>query len=471
MKENIMNSTYRTYMLIGIIGLFFASCNDEYGPRKESFPVFETVALSPTTFTFGDSIALSAKLSDPATMLTTLKYEILSENRVITSGEIPLMGDTYEVNQSIFVPLLNNQIDNSEIVINLVATNILKGAASYEITDLTGKRPVYNKLYLVTDEGTVAELLPLPSDKEKFEGTDLTLDPKLRFKIAEKLNADKTIDYSGAVYGNVDGKIAMIDKTGESSFIYTPAADYTKVFSYDNYAFSAATAGSYLGDNDLALSTFGDQDIYGESFRTLKRTLEKGITYAVFGILADVENIYNPDFFERTDDSHVKFLGETGEYTIYYNPVRKNIIVGVDNPAYPQYLLACGYGLGYPTNVTSNEIGDVYSGHHRVHTDWGFGHIMNYVLLRQISDGVYQGTFFTPGDHDHYAGFKPFENTGWGNEKKAGNFTFTGEQIISGDNNWTIANGDNDPVIESANYRFTIDLKNNKVNIEKVTLY
>lgn len=465
-----MNSIYKIFMLIGVLGLFFASCDDEYGPRKESIPVFEAVTVTPASFTFGDSITLNARMSDPATMLTSLKYEVVSEGRVVASGVISMAGDTFQVNQLIFIPLQNNQADNSDVSVNLVAANVLKGKDSYEVTGLTGKRPVYNQLYLVTDDGTVAMLSPRSSDKNKFEATELTFETSFRFKVAEKLNADKTIDYSGAVFGNVNGKMAMINQSGESAFAYTPNADYTKVFVYDNYTFGVATTGSNLGPDDLALSAFGNQDIYGESFRTLKRTLENGKTYQVFGKLGDASNIYNPDFFERISDSQVKFLGATGEYTLYYNPVRKNIFVGVDNPAYPEYLLACGWGLGYPTHVTSDEINAVYPGHKRVHTDWGFGNVMNYVLLRQISDGVYQGTFYTPGDQDHYAGFKPFENTGWANEKKAGQFTFTGEQIISGDNNWDIPNGENDPVIESANYRFTINLNDNTVHIEKVTL-
>jgi hypothetical protein len=465
-----MNSIYKFFIITGVVALLFASCEDEYDSRKESTPVIESATVSPANFAFGDSITISARVTDPATMLTTLAYEVVSEGRIIAEGEIPLVGDDYEVTQAVFVPLTVNQADNSNVRVNLVAQNVLKGSASYEITDLTGTRPVYNRLYLVTDDGAVAVLEPQSSDKDKFEGTGLTLETSFRFKIAEKLNADNSIDYSGAVYGNVNGKIAMIDESGESSFVYTPDADYTKVFTYDNYAFDIETTGSMLGPDDLALSAFGDQDIYNESFRTLKRTLEDGKTYTVFGKLADEQNIYNPDFFERTAAGKVKFLGEAGEYTIYYNPVRKNIIVGVDNPAYPQYLLACGYGLGYPTNVTSDEIGAVYPGHHKVHTEWGFGHIMNYVLFRRTADGVYQGTFFTPGDHDHYAGFKPFENTGWANEKKAGEFTFTGEQIITGDNDWTIPNGENDPVIEPANYRFTVDLNNKTVHIEKVTL-
>ena len=466
-----MNLTHKILFMTGIISLLLISCNDdEYGPRKESTPVFESTAVSPTSFTFGDSITLTAKITDPATNLTALAYEVIAGNKVITSGEIPIGGDIHEGSHAIFVPLLNNQADNSDVQVKLIARNVLKGTASTQITGLTGNRPVYNQLYLVTDEGTIAVLRPQSTDNNKFEGTDLTLETSFRFKIAEKLHADNTIDYSGDVYGNVNGRIAMIDDKGESAFTYMPDADYTKVFTFDHYAFSISAAGGELGTDDLSLAIFEGQDIDNESFRTLKRTLENGKTYTVIGQLADVRNIYNPDFFERTADNKVKFLGETGEYTIYYNLVRKNIIVGVDNPSYPGYLLACGFGLGYPTNVTSAEIAAVYSARQRTHTSWGFGHIMQYVLLRRTGEGVYQGTFYTPGDNDHYAGFKPFENTGWANEKKAGEFTFTGEQIITGDNDWTIPNGEDDPVVESANYRFTINLNNKTVHIEKVTI-
>ena len=463
-----MKSIYKIFFITGIIALFVASCNDdEFGPRKESTPVIESAAVSPADFTFGDSIVLTAKIIDPATTLSALAYEVVAEGRVVTSGEIPLSNDTFTVAQSIFVPLLSNQAD-AAIQVNLIARNILKGSASLQLNGLSAARPGYNQLYLVTDDGKVAILKP-STDKNKFEVDGLTFNPSFRFKIAEKLLADNTIDYTGDVYGNVNGKIEMIDDKGESAFAYTAGSDYTKGFVYDSYAFSAATTGSELGEDDLSLSTFRDEDIDGESFRTLKRTLENGKTYQAFGALSDAQNIYNPDFFERTAVDKIKFLGKTGEYTLYYNPVRKNIFVGVDNPSYPDFLLACGWGLGYPTNVSTEQIASVYSEHQRTHTDWGFDHVLKYVLFRQIGEGVYQGTFYTP-NKDNYAGFKPYENTGWGNEKKAGEFTFTGEQIITGDNNWTIPNGPADPVVEAAIYRFTVDLNNKTVHIEKITL-
>ncbi|MEN6589221.1 MAG: hypothetical protein ABFC30_06185 [Proteiniphilum sp.] len=462
---------YPLFMITGIIALLFASCNDEeYGPRKESTPVIVSATVNPSSFTFGDTLTLSAEIIDPATMLSNLFYEVVTEGNVIASGSIPLSGDTALVTTALFVPLIKNQADNAPVTVNLIAQNVLKGTVGHTIEGLTGKRPTYDRLYLVTDYGAVAVLNAEPGNQYKFAGSDLMLDPSFRFKIAEKLHADNTIDFSGHVYGNVAGRLGMINETGESSFAFTPTGDYTKGITFDNLAYTFSTTGGSLGADDLSLSVFGSQDIDNEFFRTLTRVLENGKTYSLIGILGDKPNLYNPDFFERLSDNQVKFLGKTGEYTLYYNPVRKNVFVGTDNPAYPDYLLACGWGLGYPTRVTSAEISTVYPGHGRTHTSWGFGHVMQYVLLRQINEGVYQGTFYTPGDNDHYAGFKPFENTGWGNEKKAGDFTFTGEPIITGDNDWTIANGENDPVVESAYYRFTVNLTAKTVHIEKVTL-
>ncbi len=467
-----MNTLFKYFLIAGIFSLAFASCeDDEYGPRKESVPVIESAAVTPPDFSFGDSITLTASVSDPATELTKLTYEVVSANRVVASGEIILAGESDEVSENVFVSLLPNQEDNSDVQVNLVAHNILKGTSSYQIDGLTGNRPEFNQLYMVTGNGFVNILEPQADNNNIFQGNDLTLETSFHFKIAERLHEDNSIDYSGAVFGNVNGKVAMIDEDGESAFAYTPDADYTEVFSYNIFAFEVETAGSMLGADDLALSAFGLEDINSESFRTLNRNLENGKTYSLFGALADEQNVYNPDFFERTAQNKVTFLGETGEYTIYYNPVRKNIFVGVDNPSFPDYLLACGYGLGYPTKVSSEEIASVYPGHQRTHTDWGFDHVMKYVLLRRIDEGVYQGTFYTPGDNDFYAGFKPFENTGWANEKKAGDFTFTGEQIISGDNDWIIANGESDPVITPSNYRFTVNLNDNTVHIELITLY
>jgi hypothetical protein len=179
-----MKHIYNILIITGIIALLFISCDEEYGPRKESVPEFKSAAVSPTTFTFGDSVTLTASIIDPATNLSELLYEVADGGRVITSGSIPLDGDTANITASIYIPLLKDQANGVQLKFNLIARNVLKGMTSHTIEGITGNRPQYAQLYLVTDNGTVITLLP--GDNNSFGNEGLTLDPSFNFKIAEK---------------------------------------------------------------------------------------------------------------------------------------------------------------------------------------------------------------------------------------------------------------------------------------------
>ena len=446
-------------ILLAMVSLVFLfnSCDDEYGSRKESTPVIESASIT-ENFTFGSSVTLKAMLTDPATVLSTLSYEIQESGRIITSGDIPVSGSSAEVSYDIYVPLLSNQPDNAQLKVLLTAKNVLKGISTKELTSV-GKRPVYSRLYLVTDDNTVIMLNPKSSDRNVFEASDLLLENTFRFKIAEKLTDDNAIDYTGAVFGNVNGRIAMIDDRGESAFVHASSSDFTEMFSYNSLTFGVSVSGGKAGANDILLSAFSGDNIDAEAFNLLNIKLENNKEYRLLGSLADAQIVYNLDFFERTAVGKIKFLGKTGDYTLYYNPVRKNVFLGMNNPSYPDYLLTCGSGIGYPTKVSNEEIDAVYSGHRIAHSNWGFG-ITQFILFRAISTNVFQATLYV----DNSAGFKPFENNGWANEKQAGGLTFTGEPIISGDNDWMSGGS------VAGHYRFTIDLNAKTVKIEKITL-
>jgi len=319
------------------------SCDDEYGPRKESTPVIVSAAATPATFTFNDTITLSAEIIDPATMLSTLFYEVVSGENIIATGSVPLSGDTANISTELFVPMVKNQADNAPVTINLIAQNVLKGTSSHKIEGLTGKRPSYSKLYLVADNGMIALLNPQSGDKNKYSGSNLTLDSSMRFKLAEKLHADNTIDYSGHVYGNVGGRPGLINETGESLFILTPTGDYTKGILFDNLTYTFTSTGGSLGADDLSLSIFGSQDIDNESFHTLTRTLENGKSYSLIGILGDRMNLYNPVFFERLSDNQVKFLRKNRRvYRVLLTRSGSNVLSAPTIRHTPDYLLATG---------------------------------------------------------------------------------------------------------------------------------
>ncbi|NLD23905.1 MAG: hypothetical protein GX670_06720, partial [Bacteroidales bacterium] len=229
-----MKTIYRILITAVVMTLVFASCDDSYGPRKESVPQFISASATPGTFNFGDTITLSVNIIDPATNLSTLFYEVTDNGKVITTGSVPLNGDSAELDFPIYMPLIKDQSDNAPIRINLIAQNVLKGVSHHVVEGITGKRPEYERLYLVTDNGTVVPLESSDADKNRFEATELTLDPTFRYKIAHKLHSDNSIDYSGHVYGNVGGRIGMIGENGESAFAYMPDVEYTKTFTFYN---------------------------------------------------------------------------------------------------------------------------------------------------------------------------------------------------------------------------------------------
>jgi hypothetical protein len=106
-------------ILLAMLPLIFLfnSCDDEYGPRKESTPVIESASIT-ENFTFGSSVTLKAVITDPATVLSTLSYEIQESGRIITSGDIPISGSSAEVSYDIYVYMCRCLI-TSRITLNL----------------------------------------------------------------------------------------------------------------------------------------------------------------------------------------------------------------------------------------------------------------------------------------------------------------------------------------------------------------
>ncbi|MDR1408643.1 MAG: hypothetical protein LBJ23_11465 [Tannerella sp.] len=440
--------------------LLLASCDDEYGPRKESTPVIESAAVTPARFAFGDSVTLTARLSDPATTLASLTCEVTADGRIIASSRLSVGGRQADIALPLFIPLVRNQADNVAVTVRITVDNVLKGAASEEITGLTGMRVRYDRLYLVTEGGDAFALTPQESDGDRYEARGLTLPRAFSYRIAAQVTDDGQVDYSRAVWGSVDGRIAMTGAGGEAAFACVDGADdYVQSVVYDNYAFDLLLSGGAYSPNDIMPDAFADASFDGEAFRTLTRSLVKNAEYTLFGSLADAQLVYNPDFFERPAANKVRFLGETGVYTLYHNTYRRHVIVGVEHPAYPHYLLVTGGGIGYPTLV---------EGIDREHAWWGFGNVRNFILLRRIADDVFQGTIFIHAKDDSWVGFKPYETTDWGGEKGFALFTVTGDDVLEGtaDGNWHPKDG----LDAGAFYRLTIHWTANTVHVAKITL-
>jgi len=452
-----MKTIYKITVWSVFILAFFTSCTGTYYDRSYtiSIPKITSASISPTTFTFGDSITLTASLSDPESPLATLDINIIANNQSIFTQTVQVGGNSYDVNLQIPVPLAGNIPDNAGIKVDLTLRNTIKGEATQEISGLTGMRPYFAQLYLVPENGPVYTLTPEAGNKDLYDAGTIALPKSFSYRIAQKITPDNQVDYSGMVWGNKNGQIQLVNETGDPAFVHV-SDDYTAGFVFDNFAFSVALNGAKYAPGDLVLDSFENTvTINGEDLSKTSVSLQNGQILTVFPIDA----LYNVDFFDRVGPNTVKFLGETGNYDLYYSAMRKIVIVGVANPAYPSYLMMAGQGMGYPTKVTGITI---------EHIGWGFDNVMEYILFRKISNNVFQGTVMIHALVDAWA-FKPFKDTGWGGEIQANTVTFTGEPVLGGDNtdnNWQ-PNGNLDP---AQPYRITIDLNNNTVNIIKYTL-
>ncbi|MDR2801704.1 MAG: DUF5016 domain-containing protein [Prevotellaceae bacterium] len=455
--------------------LLSASCDDNrYGdPPQPSVPVITSAAIEPATFTYGDSVLLTAAVSDPEIALSTLAISLVVDNKTVPVTTLDLRtGETSAiVSAKIFIPLVDNMPDNAPINFVLTLANTRTGTATRELTGLTGKRPYFTQLYLVTDNGDVHTLAPQAGNRDTYAVTGVVISRSFTYRIAQKITADNQIDYSGLAWGDNNGKIQLVNETGNSIFAFATGSNITTSFTFDNYRFVASQTGAAYATPNFMLDSFSETTIDGEEFYTLAVSLTKNQEYNVYNELASTNLVYNIDFFDRIDPNKVKFLGETGNYTLYYNPVRKNVIIGVASPAYPDYLLACGFGLGYPVKITTAELQATYSSKNITTTSWGFSHVLQYILFRKTGNDVYQATVFMPGAHDHYAGFGIYDNNGWANSKNAAAYTITGENVftITG-SNFDIPNGDGDTVIPSDTYRLTINLAAQTMHVEKFAL-
>ena len=66
---------------------------------------------------------------------------------------------------------------------------------------------------------------------------------------------------------------------------------------------------------------------------------------------ASTDIIYDLNYFVRTAEDKIKFIGDTGSYDLYYSETRKVAIIDPSVREYPNVLLAAGEGLGYPSKV------------------------------------------------------------------------------------------------------------------------
>lgn len=437
--------------------LFF-SCKDDNlrVVYPHSTPVIGSAAVSPTTFTYGDTVIFTATVSDPETPLSTLELQIVVNDKVLVTESIRTSGTEASVADTFQIPFVSELPHNGEIEVNMTLINVEGDETTGSVSGITGQREYFDRLYVVMED-TILTLLPQEENPDLYEIDDLAFTNSITYKVATRLTGENEIDYSGYVWGLEGDEIALVeDETGGD--ITSTDASLRRINSiiFDTYYFTASITGTATDESGLYSSDFGNTTVSGEAFITSARTLTNGRGLKLYEDFVDDEIVFNVDYFTRISSDSVVFTGETGNYNLYYSPTRKFMLVNPVSQSFPSLLYACGMGLGYPSKVQPAAT-----------TSWGFDNVLQCIIFKQVDDNTYQGTVYFDASQ---ANFKFFESTGWANEKLSDDYTLP--DIIESatahgatDGNWYAAGN-----AVSGNYRITINLSTKEVTATAVTL-
>lgn len=457
--------------ILATISFMFFSC-EEHAERTEfphSTPIIESLEITPSDLVYGEQVTIKAKVSDPQTPLSTLAVRMIVNDMLIAEKEIRTKGQNAEIEETMDVLFTSQLPEDADVEVRVLLTNVEGDVTQQVIEGIKGKRPYLDVLYLVLDNGEVFELKPQTAKSDIYQTSDVKIKSnKIRYRIAEKIDAENQIDFSHKVWGLKGGTVELVDETGD--YITASKDDILTITSvtFDNYDFSTSLEGVNLIYEDFTLNTKNMTEVTldGEKFKKFSAPMENGTKLTLEGELASLDVVFNVDFFDRKSANEAVFLGNSGIWDIYYSVARKIVIVSRTDLAFPETLFFVGFGVGYPTKVSSADIKSVYPNKNIVTSNWERRreNVLEYIIFRQTEKDIYQATVYIPGDHDGYLDVKPFEGLGWENDKKAGDFTFSGEIVISGSDNWNWAGS------EKGSYTITIDLSAKTVNIIKATL-
>jgi len=480
--KNIINS-----IIFGLLIFFVASCQEEelrvHFPT--SMPVFDNAVVAENAITYGDSITLSVGVSDPLTPLSTLEIKVVVGDEIIATESVRTKGNSATYTQKYAVPFVAHMPQGAKVEVHLSSINVEGTAKDTIIENTIASRPAIPTIYLVTATKTV-ELKLTDAAKHIYTAEGLSLENQISFRLATKVNWLKKIDWANPdnlIFGWINGGVNLIDVTINNNIVSTTGdviqlADPTlmgfKKITLDLYNFTIKGEGDKLMPaTAMNINTFGTVELSStdhlnvttkESWKSNKMYLGKG-TEMTISNLADVSNSMDPTFFEVTGTNTVKFLGETGVYTVYYLPRLNYVFVEQTDAVYPNALWLVGVGMG-PARTPGVKT-----------SSWNWNSPLEYRFCRKVSEGVFETVFYANHEVDPTAaepwrltfGVKFMHQRNWGNEESSQNYAMPNSYLYSPSPN---DKGNFNGTAEFANlpgiYRFTIDINNKTTSFVKI---
>lgn len=452
----------RFISIIALLAMVFSACQEtEFRTvYPESYPEL-TASVAETSIMYGDSITLTAHVSD-SNPLSTLEVSVVVDATLICSESIRTKGNEADVTRRYHIPFGKGMPNNEPVKVYVSAINVEGYQTDMIISSTVGQRPAMETLYVIPasiSSGLSTKEFQL-SDAENmiFSATSLDYPNTFDCYLATKKTAFGRVDWTGTVFGMVNGEISIISQdNGDPISVSNEALVGISSLTFDAIAFELTPSGSLLEPVtalDVTTLTASPTTLSGSAsqFRGGTVYFGKDMEITISGI-ADLTNGLTPDYFEVTGTNTAKFLGETGMYKAYYHISGDYLYVEpLPDVVYPEVLWLCGENYGRP------------SAPYAVTGSWNWNSPLDYAPCRKISDGVYQVTLYLENTADEAnpgygtVNFKFFHYRGWDNgEESSVNYTVS-LPLKNSSVEGKVGNWMGDDTTYSGVYRITLDM-------------
>lgn len=421
---------------------------------------------------YGDSITLTADISDP-NPLSTLEVKIAVSNKLIISETIRTKGNSANIRKRYHIPFGVGMPDKEKVKVYLTATNVEGYKAEQILENTIGNRPEMQHLYLIpaaiTSGLTTKELLLTDADNLIYSVSGIEFPNTFSCYVATKKTAFGRVDWSGIVFGMKNGEITIIQQGGDPIAIKDESLVNITSCTFDAINFKLDVAGKLLEpvtaldvNADLAASPSSLLGSAASQFRGATVYFGKDVEVTFAGI-SNFSNGLAPDYFEITGTNKAKFLGETGMYKAYYHVSGDYLYIEpMPTVAFPDALWICGAGIGRPSQP------------YAITTSWNWNTPLDYVPCRKISTGVYQATVYLENeDNGEGTGFgtcnfKFFHYRGWDHGEESSVGYAVEAPLKSSSEAGNIGNWRGSDAPFKGVYRITLDMNAKTTKIVKI---
>lgn len=348
---------------------------------ESSVPEIVSLEIEGETVVPGTDIVFNFSGSDASTPLSTLEVSAMLGTDVVATASIRTQGNEADlVGQTFHIPFAANMEDGAVIGIRFELINVDGGSAN-TTRQLSIDRPeIPAAIYMQSDGQT----WPMAQDAENPYLYKTAADNGFENSMVATFATAEDLEQAEFIWGDSgESNVGAIVESGEAGINVQFAGMIVENYTFNVLTFEVGAEGERLdiSVNGVALEPEG-------TLLYAKVPFTKDAEFRITG-LEDIESCYNRDLFSY-QDGVLTFLGESGEYDVYYSTDNNYFTVLKLGAVAPECWWLRGHG--FVQSVQWNPDYDNID-------SWETGDVTNTGYAAKISDNEYQITLYLSNTH------------------------------------------------------------------------